>query len=110
MDVTAVTNALRYQYPDIELVSQRLVSTPRLFQQVVEADLTDRQWMVLQVAYYGGYFNWPRDSTGEELADPLGSYAPNVLASPPTCRSEGVSDRVRGRRLRRRQSLYLVRG
>lgn len=72
MDVTAVTNALRYRYPDIELVSQRLVSTPRLFQQVVEADLTDRQWMALQVAYYGGYFNWPRDSTGEELATHLG--------------------------------------
>jgi hypothetical protein len=35
------------------------------------AELTDRQQEVLEAAYLGGYFNWPRDSTAEEVADSL---------------------------------------
>lgn len=71
-DVSDVVTAGRQAVPDLQLVSQRLVYTPRLFQHLVEDDLTDRQWMALQAAYYGGYFNKPRESTGDELADRLG--------------------------------------
>ncbi len=34
-------------------------------------ELTDRQREVVQAAYHGGFFEWPRRSTGEELADSL---------------------------------------
>ncbi|RQG88898.1 PAS domain-containing protein [Natrarchaeobius halalkaliphilus] len=37
----------------------------------IEASLTDRQFAVLQRAYLGGYFEWPRPVTGEELAETL---------------------------------------
>ncbi len=33
--------------------------------------LTDRQQEVVQTAYYGGFFEWPRQTTGENLADSL---------------------------------------
>ena len=72
VDVADVVTAGRQPVPDLRIVSQRLVYTPRLFHQLVEDDLTDRQWTALQAAYYGGYFNVPRDSTGDELASRLG--------------------------------------
>lgn len=34
-------------------------------------DLTDRQLEVVQTAYYGGYFEWPRETTGESIAASL---------------------------------------
>ena len=71
-DVSAIVTAARRVVDDIQLVSQRLAYTPRLFQHLVEDELTDRQWTALRAAYYGGYFNWPRHSTGNELAARLG--------------------------------------
>ncbi|MFC7216357.1 bacterio-opsin activator domain-containing protein [Saliphagus sp. GCM10025334] len=71
-DVSEVVAAGREVISDLRLVSQRLVYSSRLFRHLVEDELTDRQWTALQAAYYGGYFNWPRDSTGDELATRLG--------------------------------------
>lgn len=34
-------------------------------------ELTDRQREVVQTAYHGGFFEWPRETTGEEVADSL---------------------------------------
>ncbi|MCU4753862.1 PAS domain S-box protein [Halobacteria archaeon AArc-curdl1] len=39
-------------------------------------ELTDRQREVVQTAYHGGYFEWPRVTTGEEVATSLGISAP----------------------------------
>lgn len=39
--------------------------------------LTEKQRIALRTAYFGGLFEWPRRSTGQELADSLG-------VSPPT--------------------------
>ncbi|WP_255169849.1 PAS domain S-box protein [Natrononativus amylolyticus] len=39
-------------------------------------DLTDRQREVVQTAYHGGFFEWPRLTTGEELASSLGISPP----------------------------------
>ncbi|WP_254768050.1 PAS domain S-box protein [Salinilacihabitans rarus] len=39
-------------------------------------DLTDRQREVVQAAYHGGFFEWPRQATGEEVADSLGISPP----------------------------------
>ena len=71
-DVSAIVAAARRVVDDIRLLSQRLAYTPRLFQHLIEDELTERQWTALQAAYYGGYFNRPRDSTGDELAARLG--------------------------------------
>lgn len=38
--------------------------------------LTDRQREVVQTAYHGGYFEWPRQTTGEELAASLDISSP----------------------------------
>jgi len=34
-------------------------------------ELTDRQQEVLRSAYLAGYYEWPRDTTAEQLADQL---------------------------------------
>ncbi len=39
---------------------------------VLEDELTEKQRAALETAYFGGYFDWPRESTGEEIADRLG--------------------------------------
>jgi predicted DNA binding protein len=42
----------------------------------VEEALTPRQQEVLTLAYHAGYFESPRDSTGEDLASVLGIASP----------------------------------
>jgi len=42
--------------------------------------LTDRQEEALEAAYRAGYFDWPRESTAEEVADNLGIAAPTLHA------------------------------
>jgi PAS domain S-box-containing protein len=71
VDPGTVVQEARQVYPDIELVSQELRYTPRLLSDIVEAKLTSRQFAALRTAYYGGYFETPRTSTGDELAAQL---------------------------------------
>lgn len=40
------------------------------------AELTDRQLAVLRAAYRAGFFEWPRDASGEDVADSLDIAAP----------------------------------
>ncbi|PSP78903.1 diguanylate cyclase [Halobacteriales archaeon QS_1_68_20] len=39
---------------------------------VLQDNLTDKQRAALETAYYAGFFDWPRTSTGQEIADRLG--------------------------------------
>ncbi|APX95230.1 bacterio-opsin activator domain-containing protein [Natronorubrum daqingense] len=39
---------------------------------VLDDDLTDKQRAALETAYFAGYFDWPRESTGEEISERLG--------------------------------------
>lgn len=64
--------AARAVHPDIELRSQKLRYSPRLLSDHIENALTERQLAALRTAYYGGHFDTPRTSTGDELADKLG--------------------------------------
>ncbi len=41
-------------------------------QSVLEEELTAKQRAALETAYHAGYFDWPRGSTGEEVAERLG--------------------------------------
>lgn len=72
VDDEDILDAATEPVPDLEIVTQRLALTPRLFHHLVEERLTSRQWTALQVAYYSGYFTVPRDSTGDEIAARLG--------------------------------------
>ncbi|NUB93918.1 helix-turn-helix domain-containing protein [Haloterrigena sp. SYSU A121-1] len=80
-NVREIAKALTVIYENTELVARREIDRPvrtaaqrrdRIFDQ-----LTDRQLTTLRLAYYSGFFEWPRESTGEEIAEAM-----NV--SPPT--------------------------
>ncbi|QLG29657.1 helix-turn-helix domain-containing protein (plasmid) [Halorarum halophilum] len=79
-DVRGVVETVHEVHPDVEFVSQRQVpepsSTPKRFRQSVLAELTQRQRSVVESAYYAGFFEWPREATGEEVAESLGVTAP----------------------------------
>jgi PAS domain S-box-containing protein len=72
VDPEAVLRAVREPYPDIELASQRRIVSPAYLRSTIEDRLTERQRTVLGMAYHAEYFEQPRGSTGDELADRLG--------------------------------------
>lgn len=82
-DVRSFVDHVAAAYPEIELQGRRArdrpVQAPGEFSAAVEESLTDRQREVLAAAYSAGYFEWPRDSNGEELADALDVTQPTVL-------------------------------
>lgn len=54
-------------------------STSRHSSSTVTAELTDRQRGVLEAAYERGYFDWPRETTGVEVAESL-DISPSTLS------------------------------
>ncbi|WP_049927625.1 bacterio-opsin activator domain-containing protein [Halopiger goleimassiliensis] len=60
-------------FPDVDLRSKRRVerTSARDLRSALLDRLTDRQLEVAQVAYYSGYFETPRDRSGEEVAETL---------------------------------------
>jgi predicted DNA binding protein len=82
-DVRSVHDELSEAYPSLELRGKQerreTHGTPDL-RNTVEEDLTERQRAVLRGAYHSGYFQWPRESTAEDLAD-------SMEVSPPTLHS-----------------------
>ncbi|WP_049921498.1 bacterio-opsin activator domain-containing protein [Halopiger djelfimassiliensis] len=67
---------LETRYDRVELISYREdeqpTRTPRDLMAELESALTERQEMALRKAYYADYFEWPRDVSGEELAESMG--------------------------------------
>ncbi|MCU4742657.1 bacterio-opsin activator domain-containing protein [Natronoglomus mannanivorans] len=72
VDPRLAAAGIREFHPEVELLSEELVYSPQLLSEVVIDALTDRQFAALEAAYYGGYFDTPRTSTGDELADRFG--------------------------------------
>ncbi|EMA31079.1 bacterio-opsin activator domain-containing protein [Halobiforma nitratireducens] len=74
-NVRSVVEAVedRYERTDVRSFQQqdRSGETRQEFADRLESDLTDRQFAALQRAYLGGYFEWPRPTTGEELAESM---------------------------------------
>jgi predicted DNA binding protein/PAS domain-containing protein len=81
-DVRAVLSGLESSYRTAELLSkqevERSVQTADGFRRSLEDDLTDKQQSVLTAAYHAAYFEWPRGSTAEELADSIGVSSPTL--------------------------------
>ncbi|SEV97530.1 bacterio-opsin activator domain-containing protein [Natrinema salifodinae] len=81
-DLRTVLDGLRSAFPESELVgkreAERTVQTAREFREGIEDRLTDRQEAALRAAYFGGYYDWPRESTAEEVADAMGVSSPTL--------------------------------
>ncbi|KAB1189857.1 GAF domain-containing protein [Haloferax sp. MBLA0076] len=79
-NVRSIVERFQSVYPDTDLVAKRVATrTIRSVQQLealVDDKLTDRQIEVLKTAYSAGYFEWPRDSSGQEVAAMLGITQP----------------------------------
>lgn len=77
--VRRVVDALGEELPDVTVASQRTASRRPEAVAATDAvldELTDRQREVFEAAYYGGYFDWPRGSTAEDLAASLSISSP----------------------------------
>jgi PAS domain S-box-containing protein len=63
------------RYPGTELLGyherERPVETRQDFRAAISENLTDRQETALRTAYLGGFFDWPRDVDGNELAEAM---------------------------------------
>ena len=81
-DVRSVVEGLRSVFPDTTLRSKHAVDQPvetvAEFQDSLAERLTDKQRAALRAAYFAGYFDWPRGSTAEEVADSMGVSSPTL--------------------------------
>ncbi|MHC3439849.1 bacterio-opsin activator domain-containing protein [Natrialbaceae archaeon A-gly3] len=79
-DVRSFVAMLERKYPGVDLLARRerdrSLRTRGAFRADLTDRLTDRQRRTLETAYYSGFFEWPRESTGEEVADSLGVSQP----------------------------------
>ncbi|MCT9097985.1 histidine kinase N-terminal 7TM domain-containing protein [Haloarchaeobius sp. HME9146] len=80
-DVRALTDALSEAVGTVSLLAkqERSPATEPATTQF-EADLTGRQEEAVAAAYNAGYFEWPRDSTAEEVAEAM-DIAPSTFHS-----------------------------
>ncbi|WP_312912620.1 bacterio-opsin activator domain-containing protein [Natronosalvus caseinilyticus] len=80
VDVRRVIDAVEASYPNVEMVRRRQITRshddPQRIRRRLVADLTDRQRAALDAAYHAGYFEWPRESSGEDVAASLDVAAP----------------------------------
>jgi HTH-type transcriptional regulator, bacterioopsin transcriptional activator and related proteins len=79
-DVRSLVDAVRSAHPNTTLRSKRQTERPiqsvREFRTELDERLTDRQRDVLEAAYFAGYFERPRKSTGGEIADSFDISSP----------------------------------
>jgi len=75
VDVRRIVQAYQSYNPESELLSKRRVDRPvRAADQLradIEDDLTEKQLSAVSAAYFSGYYEWPRESTAEEVADSM---------------------------------------
>jgi DNA-binding NarL/FixJ family response regulator len=75
-DKHQLVSIVQDHYPDATLRAQWTVARddPSIadFHLAFENQLTEKQRAVLKTAFHAGYFDWPRKSTGEEVAERLG--------------------------------------
>jgi PAS domain S-box-containing protein len=81
-DVRGVVEGVQAAFPDTDLRAKQAVDQPvetvAEFQDSLAARLTDKQRAALRAAYFAGYFDWPRGSTAEEVADSMGVSSPTL--------------------------------
>ncbi|MBX0324231.1 GAF domain-containing protein [Halomicroarcula sp. F13] len=73
VDTRRIIDVVTDAYPGAQLLKRRQRTRDdddRLQRELTEA-LTDRQLAALEAAYHGGFFEWPRDVSGQDVADSL---------------------------------------
>ena len=79
-DVRLFVETFQNRYSNTELIARRKrdrpVQTEQDFRAQLRHRLTDRQSEALETAYWSGFFEWPRESTGQEIAESLGVSQP----------------------------------
>ena len=79
IDVRTVVDRIREAVPNAEFVAQRQRArrgrTANEYGVTIEDWLTEKQRSALEAAYFAGYFDRPRTSTGAEVAESLGVTA-----------------------------------
>ncbi|WP_066418700.1 bacterio-opsin activator domain-containing protein [Halorubrum aethiopicum] len=78
IDVRTITQLVRETFSAVDLRSKQTLDQsmePDLYSKFLEK-LTERQLEVIQTAYYSGFFESPRESTGEDVAETLGISPP----------------------------------
>lgn len=81
-DASAITDAFLERVPEAEFVAKRekdSLTTPfsrAAFRQELRSRLTARQREVLEAAFEAGYYDWPRECSGEDVAADLGITSP----------------------------------
>jgi len=70
--VDAVGDAFRHAELSSYRRREHRAETRRGFVADLKAELTDRQYAALARAYTAGYFEWPHDTSGEEVAEAMG--------------------------------------
>lgn len=83
IDARSFVEQVTETFPGVDLVAKRertrqLRSQSDLRKLLAER-LTDRQHEALQVAYHAGFYEWPRDHSGSELAERLEVSQPTFL-------------------------------
>ncbi|USZ75251.1 PAS domain-containing protein [Halorussus vallis] len=81
-DVREVVEGVRNAYSGVELLAkrecEREVRTASEFRRAVDERLTDAQRRALRASYLAGYYDWPRESTAEDVAESLGISSPTL--------------------------------
>lgn len=71
-DIRSVVDALRTTYDGLTLIAQREcerdVQTEAAFRKQLTGALTERQREAARTAHFAGFFDWPREHSGEEVA------------------------------------------
>ncbi|WP_148414698.1 bacterio-opsin activator domain-containing protein [Haloferax sp. KTX1] len=78
IDVRTITQLVRDTFSTVELRSKQALNQSLerdLYSKFLEK-LTSRQLEVIQTAYYSGFFESPRENTGEDVAETLGISPP----------------------------------
>ncbi|MFB6223035.1 MAG: bacterio-opsin activator domain-containing protein [Haloarcula sp.] len=75
METRTVVEQVRDQFPESKLLSVQERDEPPVSRQAfiatVEDRLTNRQLTALRKGFLGGFFDWPRDVSGEQLAESM---------------------------------------
>ena len=80
--VRELVEALEADHGPVSLGARRertpAASSEGGFRAAAQDRLTERQWGVLRTAFLSGFFNWPRTTTGEEIAETFDLSQPTI--------------------------------
>jgi PAS domain S-box-containing protein len=75
-DVRSIVEGLQTSFPDVSLTGKRERERQQELNRSTLDEMSQRQHTSLSAAYHAGYFESPRESTAEEVADSLGVSGP----------------------------------